>query len=102
MNYFPTNVKLISTPRYIDGGKSKDNFENFNLALHVEDNFSAVMANRDLLMSHYNLPSTPVWLNQTHSTECIDADSISSIVDADASYSKRICLLYTSPSPRDS
>ena len=90
MNSFPANVKFLSTTRFINGGRSKGNFDNFNLALHVEDNYSAVMANRDLLMSHYNLPSTPVWINQTHSTECIDADSISSIVDADASYSKKI------------
>ena len=90
MNYFPTNVKLISTPRYIDGGKSKDNFENFNLALHVDDSLDSVIANRDLLMRRYNLPSTPVWINQSHSNISVDADSISKIVVADASYSKKI------------
>ena len=90
MKIFPTNVKLISTPRFILGGKSSNNFDNFNLALHVEDNLGAVMANRDLMMSHYNLPSMPVWMNQTHSTITVNADSISKIVEADASYSKKI------------
>ena len=37
MNYFPSNVKLLSTPRYIFGGTGSGNFENFNLALHVND-----------------------------------------------------------------
>jgi YfiH family protein len=59
------------------------------LALHVNDEQSSVLANRDLLLGHYNLPSPPVWMNQTHSKMCVDADSISSIVDADASYSKK-------------
>jgi YfiH family protein len=89
MNFFPSNIKLISTPRILEGGRSKDNFDNFNLALHVDDKQSAVLANRDLLSRHYDLPSDPVWINQTHSKISVDADSISSIVDADASYSKK-------------
>jgi YfiH family protein len=89
MNFFPDNVKLLSTPRLLEGGRSKGNFVNFNLALHVDDEKSSVLANRDLLLRHYNLPSAPVWINQTHSKSCVDADSISSIVDADASYSKK-------------
>ena len=90
MNFFPSNIKLISTSRLLDGGSSKDNFSNFNLALHVNDDQDAVLANRALLLRHYNLPSTPVWINQTHSNISVDADSISSIVNADASYSKKL------------
>ena len=90
MHFFPNNVKLISTSRLLDGGSSKGNFNNFNLALHVDDEKGAVLANRDLLLSYYNLPSSPIWINQTHSNVSIDADSISSIVDADASYSKKL------------
>ena len=90
MHFFPSNVKLLSTSRLLDGGSSKGNFDNFNLALHVSDEKSAVLSNRALLLSHYNLPSEPTWINQTHSNISIDADSILSIVDADASYSKKI------------
>mgnify|MGYP000035208202 FL=1 len=90
MNFFPNNIRLLSTPRLLEGGNSKGNFENFNLALHVDDEQGAVLANRDLLLSHYKLPSKPVWINQTHSNLSVNADSISSIVDADASYSKKI------------
>ena len=89
MNFFPSNIKLLSTPRALEGGKSKGNFDNFNLALHVNDEQGAVLANRGLLLSYFNLPSAPVWINQTHSKITIDADSISSIVEADASYSKK-------------
>ena len=90
MNFFPNNVKLLSTPRFLEGGSSKGCFENFNLALHVDDKQGAVLANRELLLSHYNLPSKPVWINQTHSNLSVDADSLSSIVNADASYSKKL------------
>ena len=89
MNFFPSNIKLLSTPRLIDGGHSKGNFANFNLALHVGDEQASVLANRALLSKHYNLPSAPVWINQTHSKMSVDADSTSSIVNADASYSKK-------------
>jgi len=89
MNVFPDNIKLLSTPRFLEGGSSKGNFGSFNLALHVNDEKSAVFLNRALLLKHYNLPSAPVWINQTHSNLSIDADSVSSMVDADASYSKK-------------
>ena len=90
MSIFPSNVRFLSTPRCIYGGNSIDNFNNFNLALHVNDENSAVLANRSLLENHYNLPSKPIWINQTHSNVSINADSISTIVNADASYSKKI------------
>jgi len=90
MNIFPDNIKFLSTLRHLDGGSSKDNFNNFNLALHVADDLDAVLANRDLLFKSYDLPSNPVWINQTHSNVIIDADEVSSIVDADGSYSKKI------------
>ena len=90
MNFIPNNIKILSTPRRLEGGSSKGNFDNFNLALHVDDEQSSVLANRDLLLRHFNLPSAPVWINQTHSKISVDADSISSIVDADASYSKKL------------
>ena len=90
MHFFPNNIKLLSTPRFLDGGSSKDNFTNFNLALHVNDKEGLVLANRSLLLSQYRLPSNPKWINQTHSNISVNADSISTIIDADASYSKKL------------
>ena len=46
MDHFPSNVKLLSTKRFIEGGKSSNNFKNFNLALHVNDNSNRVLENR--------------------------------------------------------
>ena len=71
MNLFPLNVKLISTERIIEGGRSLGSFNNFNLALHVNDNKEDVLSNRSLLRDYYDLPSDPVWLNQTHSSICL-------------------------------
>ncbi len=90
MNYFPGNVKLLSTHRFIDGGRSSGNFENFNLALHVNDSSDRVLENRKILKVHYDLPSEPAWINQTHSSICVDVESIKSIVEADASYSRKV------------
>ena len=86
MSFFPKNVKFLSTQRFLDGGKSSGNFENFNLALHVNDKQESVIKNRLILQSYYDLPSEPVWINQTHSSICVNASTIKAIVDADASF----------------
>ena len=86
MNLFTKNVNYLSTERYLDGGKSIGNFENFNLALHVNDKRENVLENRSILKNYYGIPSNPVWINQTHSSICVDASSIKKIVEADASF----------------
>ena len=90
MNHFPSNVKLLSTKRFHFGGKSSGSFENFNLALHVNDSLDSVVENRKLLRTYYDLPSEPVWINQTHSSICIDASKIKTTLEADASYSSKV------------
>jgi YfiH family protein len=98
MNYFPRNVKLVSTHRFIDGGRSSGGFDNFNLALHVNDKRDNVLENRKLLKNFYDLPSEPVWINQIHSSKCIDATIINRIVDADASFTSKkgiVCGIMT-------
>ena len=80
MNLFPQNVKFLSTERFIQGGSSSGNFENFNLALHVNDKLEDVIANRSILNNHYNLPSNPVWINKTHYSICVNAFKVKSIV----------------------
>ena len=98
MNNFPINVKLLSTHRFVDGGKSAGNFENFNLALHVNDSKINVLENRNILKDHYDLPSDPVWLNQTHSSICVDAALTNTLIEADASYTSNsgiVCGIMT-------
>ena len=86
MSSFPENVKFLSTERFIEGGSSSGNLENFNLALHVNDSEVNVLANRLVLKSYYALPSEPVWIYQTHSSICVNAYELNSIVKADASF----------------
>ena len=45
MDLFPSNVKLLSTQRFVHGGRSSHNFANFNLALHVSDSKKNVIVN---------------------------------------------------------
>jgi polyphenol oxidase len=86
MNSFPLNVKFLSTERYISKGNSFSNFENFNLALPLKGGEKNVLENRIILRDYYNLPSDPVWINQIHSSICIDASLAEGIVEADASF----------------
>ena len=86
MSLFPENVKFLSTERFIEEGSSSGNLENFNLALHVSDSEVNVLANRSVLKSYYALPSEPVWIYQTHSSICVNASEVNSIVKADASF----------------
>jgi YfiH family protein len=98
LNYFPRNVKLLSTPRFIYGGKSKGNFKNFNLAHHVNDYDEDVKMNRSLLRDYYDLPSDPSWINQTHSSNCINASQFDPEENADASFTRdlgTVCAILT-------
>ena len=98
MIHFPSNVEFLSTQRYMDEGKSSNNYANFNLALHVNDNSDRVLENRKMLKNLYNLPSEPQWINQVHSSNCVDAASLESIIEADASFTSKIgvvCAIMT-------
>ena len=98
MSPFPENIRFFSTERYNEGGQSSGNFSNFNLAFHLNDSRENVIENRKILKSYYHLPSDPVWINQTHSSICINADLTNSLVDADASYSSKsgvVCSIIT-------
>ena len=98
MSKFPKSVNYLSTNRFIEGGSSLGNFKNFNLALHVNDNRNNVLSNRALLRDYFDLPSDPIWVNQTHSAICLDAYLIKSLVEADATYTSKsgvICGILT-------
>jgi hypothetical protein len=80
----PANVKAIQTTRL--GGHSLAPYNSFNLGDHVQDDALAVVKNRQLLSDY--LPSEPVWLNQVHGIDVIDAAKSSCLPNADASFSK--------------
>ncbi|MCP4637674.1 MAG: peptidoglycan editing factor PgeF [Methyloversatilis sp.] len=66
----PPAVRACVTTRL--GGVSAAPFDSFNPATHVGDDAQAVAANRALLRAH--LPAEPLWLDQVHGVEVLDAD----------------------------
>jgi YfiH family protein len=90
----PANVKALQTTR--TGGISHAPYESLNLGAHVNDDEIAVARNRQLL-SHY-LPSEPVWVNQVHGIEVIDAAQSTYLQNADASFTTKlnvVCVTMT-------
>ncbi len=90
----PENVKAIQTTR--QGGVSQPPYNALNLATHVDDLPKYVAQNRQLLNEY--VPTEPVWLNQIHSTQVVDAAQSQCLVDADASYTNQpnvVCVTMT-------
>ncbi len=90
----PANVKALQTTRL--GGVSLAPYASLNLGAHVNDDAIAVAKNRQLLSPY--LPSEPVWVNQVHGVEVIDAAQSTCLQDADASFTtqaKVVCVTMT-------
>jgi YfiH family protein len=88
----PPHIKSMQTLRL--GGKSEGTYTSFNLATHVNDEINAVHLNRDLLNQY--LPSSPHWLNQTHSVDVLKLPSPK--LNGDASYTTEkntVCVVQT-------
>ncbi len=78
----PKNVKAFASTRV--GGVSTGVYQGLNLGAHVGDDLSLVEQNRDWLMKQAEMPSAPVWLNQTHSTVVTQvSEPTSKVLDAD-------------------
>ena len=90
----PENIKAFTSTR--KAGVSEGAFASFNLALHVEDNPQQVKQNRQLLFEALNLPSEPVWLEQVHGVQVINADHADNTPQADAAFStekNKVCVV---------
>lgn len=68
----PKNINALSTTRL--SGFSLPPYDANNLALHVDDLNEHVLKNREQLKKQLGLKNNPVWLEQTHSTDCIIAE----------------------------
>ena len=78
----PKQIKTMITNRH--GGFSQPPFDSLNLGLHVGDDPVVVQKNRDALKAL--LPNEPIWLNQVHGTQVVDADEHGGgVPNADAS-----------------
>ena len=90
----PANVKALQTTRA--GGVSNSPYASLNLGAHVSDDAIAVAKNRQLLSPY--LPSEPVWVNQVHGVEVIDAAQSTCLQNADASFTTKqnvVCVTMT-------
>jgi polyphenol oxidase len=99
----PKNVHALQTNRR--GGISLAPYNSLNLGSHVKDNPIHVAQNRQMLSQF--LPSEPVWLNQVHGINVIDAAQTDCVADsgyadcvpsADASFTTRknvVCVTMT-------
>ena len=90
----PANVHSLQTTRH--GGVSVGPYASLNLGSHVQDEPLHVAHNRQL-MSQF-VPSEPVWLNQVHGIQVVDAGNTDCVPDADASFTTRhntVCVTMT-------
>lgn len=81
----PANVHAGTSWRR--GGISQGAYASLNLAMHVGDETQAVVENRHRL----GLPSEPLWLNQVHGLNVVDAGKVmkggaDQAIEADGSY----------------
>ena len=81
----PDSVRSAISSRL--GGCSEAPFNENNIALHVGDTETDVLANRDALISVLHLSQSPVWLDQVHGIEVIYAPDAQGVPIADGSYS---------------
>lgn len=86
----PSNVQAVITSR--EGGLSLPPYHSNNLALHVGDDATHVLANRAQLQSSLDNVKAIQWLNQVHGTEVVRAAAGDYAPDADAQYSHTIGL----------
>jgi purine-nucleoside/S-methyl-5'-thioadenosine phosphorylase / adenosine deaminase len=90
----PENIHAFTTTRM--GGHSQGIYAGFNCGAHVGDNEQHVTANRQLLRDR--LPAEPIWLNQVHGDDVIDATSTTVPPTADASFTTNpniVCTVMT-------
>lgn len=69
----PTKIKAFSSTRA--EGFSIGVYQGLNLGTHVGDELAKVEQNRRWLTEQAQMPSAPVWLNQTHSTVVAEINS---------------------------
>lgn len=93
----PKNVKAFASTRV--GGFSSAPYQGLNLGAHVGDDPSIVEKNRAWLAQQADMPSAPIWLNQTHSTVVAQVSApTTQVLDADGvftSASNVVCSAMT-------
>jgi len=92
----PECVRACTTTRH--GGVSLGPYAGFNLGDHVGDIVEDVAINRAQLKQQLNLPAVPIWLNQVHDTQVVNAAEVEAGCTADSSYTNKagvVCAVLT-------
>ena len=90
----PQRVRALVTTRA--GGVSRGPYASFNLGARVGDDAAAVARNRERLRGA--LPADPVWLQQVHGTEVVEAEAAPVLARADAAVARTrhvVCAVLT-------
>lgn len=105
IRFSKTPVQVRAYITLTQGGFSTGDYSEYNLAMHVGDDVSAVEKNRAKLITDLSLPSEPVWLDQVHSDTVISVDekfelksSENPVFQADASVTAikgKVCAVLT-------
>ncbi|MCG6874826.1 MAG: peptidoglycan editing factor PgeF [Betaproteobacteria bacterium] len=88
------NVRAFATTRA--GGASRGPYTGLNLATRVGDDPRAVARNRDVLRRY--LPADPIWLEQVHGTDVVEAERAASSTRADGVVARtrhHVCAVLT-------
>ena len=92
----PATVRSLATTR--QGGVSAAPWDSLNLGLHVEDEPTAVAANRQRLREAGGLPAEPGWLTQVHGTHIVDPADAAGTPEADGACTAQsgvVCAVLT-------
>ncbi|MBX9962020.1 MAG: peptidoglycan editing factor PgeF [Burkholderiales bacterium] len=88
----PPRVRALVTTR--SGGVSIGPYASLNLGIAVNDDPKAVAENRARVRAH--LPEEPRWLKQVHGATVVAGESVSALVEADASVTRTpgvVCVI---------
>ncbi len=92
----PRHVRVVSTLRA--GGASDGTYASLNLAAHVGDDADSVCENRRRLREAAGLPCEPLWLEQVHGCEVVEATGQGGVPRADSAIATslgRVCAVMT-------
>ncbi|ASA56398.1 peptidoglycan editing factor PgeF [Vibrio gazogenes] len=93
----PQNVRAVSSTR--QRGVSTGKYHSLNLGMHVGDSAEHVAENRQRMIGYADMPSTPVWMNQTHSTQVLPVHQpTTDVLDADGLFTRTpgvVCAVMT-------
>lgn len=97
INFGLKNIVALQTSRHSPhvSHQSEAPFDNFNLALHVEDNSHQVTRNRSLLSQCFDEKTQIQWLEQVHGNEVVTVSAVSKVplvADAIVTRQKKIAL----------